>query len=276
MKNRKAQAIDRPEAPETKAQGKTSFWQDFLASLAFLSRLPVNSPPDVSLAEASRAFGVVGLFLGALTGLAFWLASAIGFGTVVAILVALAINALLTGALHEDGLGDVADGFGGGWSKARKLEIMRDSTIGAYGVLALIFSVALRVAAYTLILSVEPGLFATIAFFAAISCLSRAIIPVMMYQMPLARSDGRAAQAGKPSHDNLRQGLFIAVIAGAVFLMLAVGITGVIAGFAGVLVAYLIIAQVARRQIGGYTGDVLGALQQTAEIFSLLAILAAI
>ncbi len=276
MKNRKAQAIDHPDASEKTAQGKTSFWQDFLTSLAFLSRLPVNSPPEVSLASASRAFGVVGLFLGALTGLAFWLASAAGFGVIVAVLVALAINVLLTGALHEDGLGDVADGFGGGWTKARKLEIMRDSNIGAYGVLALVFVVALRVATYVSVLAVEPGLFATIGFFAAIACLSRAIIPVMMYQIPLARSDGRAAQAGKPPHDNLRQGLFIAVITGAVFLMLAVGITGVIASFAGVLAAYLIIAQIARRQIGGYTGDVLGALQQVAEIFALLAILAVI
>ena len=270
------QAIDQADTGEPHLTGKTSFLEDFLASLEFLSRLPVKVTKRPPLAIASRAFGAVGLVLGALTGLLFWLAISAGLSTGLAVVIALAAHILLTGGLHEDGLADVADGFGGGWTVARKLEIMRDSAVGTYGVLALIFAVGLRVTAYNFILESQSGaatgLLASVGLFAGVACISRAAMAFMMYQLPLARGDGRAAQAGSPSHDNLRQGLFISAVAGGAVLMLFGGITVALAAFAGAALAYLIVSRATRRQIGGYTGDVLGSLQQITEILALIAI----
>ena len=263
----------------------SSFGRDVITCLAFLSRLPIKSSDQpYSLAHASRAFGVSGLVLGALAGVVFQIANIAGFSSLIAVIVALALSALITGGLHEDGLADVADGFGGGWTIDRKLEIMRDSQIGTYGVLALVFSVAFRIAAYAGIIDglgngagvsgSGTSFMAAIGLFAAIGCLSRAPMAVMMYQMSLARSDGRAAQAGVPSHNNVRNGLFISVIAGSLCLLMAVPIGALIAVLASIAIAYLIIGKLAKKHIGGYTGDVLGTLQQTAEIFALLALLA--
>lgn len=273
MNNHQAQANDQAEAPGPGQQAETPFLQDFLTALAFLSRLPITTSGSFSLANASRAFGVVGLFLGALTGLVFWLAGTLGLATLPAVILALVFSTLLTGGLHEDGLADVADGFGGGWSKDRKLEIMRDSAIGTYGVLALIFSVGLRVTSYSLLLGNQQDLLLSVGLFASIACLSRASMAVLMYQLPLARNDGRAAQAGNPGHNNLRQGLLISVISSAVFLTLGFGLVAMLVCVAGAVVAYLVIKQTALSQIDGYTGDVLGSLQQITEICALIVIM---
>ena len=256
-------------------EADTSLSKDVRVALCFLSRLPVKPPQGpFNLAHASRAFGLAGLILGAISGLAFVMASLIGLGTTAAVIIALAIGTLATGGLHEDGLADVADGFGGGWDRSRKLEIMRDSQIGTYGVLALIFSVGFRIVAYAGLLGTDRGALEAVAIFAAIGCLSRAPMAMMMYQMPVARKDGRAVEAGSPSHDNLRTGLFVSAIAGGVILFFPAGVSGVAMTVAGMAFAYLVVARTAEKNIGGYTGDVLGTLQQITEIFCLIALLA--
>jgi len=273
------QGNDRAKSNDPGDGENSTFGQDVLTSLAFLSRLPIRlSTSHYSLAGASRAFGGAGLILGAIVGAVFWIASAAGLDPVIAVIVALAAGALVTGGLHEDGLADVADGFGGGWSVERKLAIMRDSQIGAYGVLALIFSVGFRIAAYAAIFATGPSglelsLIASIGLFGGIGCLSRAPLALMMYQLPLARKDGRAAEAGSPTHDNMRYGLFVSAALGFICLMFALKTVAVIAVFTFVAMAYLLMARLAKSQIGGYSGDVLGALQQTGEIFGLLAVL---
>src|SRR5579864_6859060 len=120
------------EAPIRRAPGD---WpDDLLIAAAFLTRMPIPTPAVLPgrLAQASWAFPLVGV--------------GVGLPTLAAALIAVAGTAALTGALHEDGLADTADGFGGGATPEAKLTIMRDSRNGAYGVLALIFSVALRAA----------------------------------------------------------------------------------------------------------------------------------
>lgn len=274
MNNPDTQGNDRVKTDEPTNENDSSFVHDVMTGLAFLSRLPIRpSNPHFSLARSSRAFGVTGLILGALSGAIFWFAHSAGLGTLPAVIATLAISALISGGLHEDGLADVADGFGGGWSKERKLEIMRDSQIGTYGVLALIFSVGFRITAYSTIIASENNFITIVAMFAAIGCLSRSTIALMMYQLPLARKDGRAVDAGTPSHDNLRNGLFISAVAGLLCLLIAVKTGAVIASFAGVAIAYLVMRKLTRSHIGGYSGDVLGALQQTTELFILLALL---
>ena len=239
---------------------------DLVAGAAFLTRLPVHrfaSHETGLLARSMRAFPLVGIAVGLIGWAAFALAGALGLPAASALLTVLA-TVLATGGLHEDGLADTADGFGGGDSAERKLQIMRDSRSGAFGVLALIFSIALRSAALAGIAAVGPALIAAHA-------VSRAALPVVMRRLDPARADGLGASAGQPDDAAVLWCLAIAAI-------VALGCLGILRGLlALVIVAVLLglFATLARRQIGGYTGDVLGAAQQIGEIAMLLCALTA-
>jgi adenosylcobinamide-GDP ribazoletransferase len=185
----------------------------------------------------------------------------LGLPVMPAAALALAATVLVTGALHEDGLADTADGFGGGATATRKLEIMRDSRIGTYGVLALLLSLLLRWSALVAVAPSGKIFWVLLAAHAA----SRALIPTFMAALPSARSDGLSANAGTVDVPVLR----LALLIGFVALLTS--------GFWFALVAALILAlcffglrALADRQIGGQTGDVLGALQQICEIAILL------
>jgi adenosylcobinamide-GDP ribazoletransferase len=229
-------------------------------AFAFLTRLPVrfeSAPPP--LARAAFAFPLVGLAVGAVGGLVLLGAARAGIGPLAGALLALAVQALLTGGLHEDGLADTADGFGGGATRERKLEIMRDSRIGSYGVMAVVFSIGLRVAALGWFPTPEMAAVALVAAGTA----SRGYLPLLMRMLPPARADGLGRGAGMPGPWGvaaaLVMGLAMSLAAGPPSLWL----TG--------LAAVAAVALLARRQIGGQTGDVLGAGQQVAEIAILLA-----
>jgi adenosylcobinamide-GDP ribazoletransferase len=201
--------------------------------------------------------------IGAFGAIAYWGAAWVGLNPFVAAVLAVAATLLVTGALHEDGLADTADGFGAGGSRERKLEIMRDSRSGTYGVLALILSVLLRAGAITSL--VEPALVAP-ALIAA-HAAARATLPAFMRFVPRARADGLAAGAGPPSMTNVT----IAALLGAVALVYGFGFTNMLMVVALLAVVALLMARLALRQIGGQTGDVLGALEQAGEILVLLA-----
>lgn len=247
-------------------------WREsFLAALTFLTRLPVRAgsaetPFVASLADASWAFPLVGMLIGAVGGLAYFGAIGVGLPVLAAALIAIGATVLVTGGLHEDGLADTADGFGGGTSREDKLAIMRDSRSGAYGVLALIFSVGLRVAALTQISSGGHVLGALIASHA----LARGLIPIAMRSLDPARADGLGAEAGRPEQ-------YVALWACGIGILAALVCAGIRPGFLAVIVAAAAMAAmswIAQRQIGGYTGDVLGAIEQASEIAALLAIAA--
>jgi adenosylcobinamide-GDP ribazoletransferase len=183
-----------------------------------------------------------------------------------AAVLAVAAQVLLTGGLHEDGLADVADGFGGGRSRADKLRIMRDPRLGSFGALALVLALLARIAA--LIALAGPALAG--AALVAAGAVSRAGLPAIMASLPPARDDGLAAGAGRPHP--LRAAAAAAIGALLAFALLPPGAAA--GGLIGAAGALLLIAHLARRQLGGYTGDVLGAAQQLAEIGFLLGALA--
>jgi adenosylcobinamide-GDP ribazoletransferase len=245
------------------------WWDDFIAAARFLTRLPLagfGAPRSHPLAGAMRAFALVGVLIGLAGGLAFALAAALDLPATVAALLAVAVTVAITGALHEDGLADTADGFGGAAERAGKLAIMRDSRSGAYGVLALVFSVTLRVAGLAALTPWRAGL----ALVAA-HAVSRAVMPLVMHRLEPARDDGLGAAAGQP--DNAAIGWCLAIA-----IVVAVLCLGAVAGLVGLLVAVgavAALATLARRQIGGYTGDVLGAAEQVGEIAMLLTAAAA-
>jgi adenosylcobinamide-GDP ribazoletransferase len=240
-------------------------WADDLRiATAFLTRLPVPWPADAApdaLARALRVSPAVGAAVGLAAGLVYLGAHAVGLPPTLAALLAVAAEILLTGALHEDGLADVADGFGGGRDRAAKLAILRDSRLGSYGAIALVLGLGARTSALAAIAA--PG--EAVAALVAAGALSRAVLPALLAWLPPARADGLGAGAGHPE-------LPWVATAGALALAVAVialGWRGPVAVLAASAAAWAI-GSLARRQIGGQTGDVLGAAQQVAAIAVLL------
>lgn len=243
---------------------------DFLASLAFLTRLPL--PRDMAyipLAQAMRAFPVVGAAIGAAAGVLLTTLQALGLPSLAAAGLTLAGLALLTGALHEDGLADVADGFGGGRDRARKLEIMRDSRIGTYGVVALALILVIRAACFADIAGQSWWL--VICILAAAGAFSRALVVWLMATTDPARGDGLSAGAGRPSRDILLAALLVGAVAAVVLSYVTVGLFGAAVIVLAGAVPAAVIRMLALRQIGGHTGDVCGALIVVSETAMLAA-----
>jgi len=235
--------------------------------LMLLTRLPMGGQGPPPLSEGVWALPLAGLLLGLAAAGVWGLALALGLPSLAAALLALAATMLLTGGLHEDGLADVADGFGGGRDRAEKLAIMRDSRVGSYGVLALVLAVGLKAAALAPLAATAPTGGAVIV---AAAVWSRALMGPVLALMAPARAEGLGAAAGKPAGALVLTGLLLgAAICGVVLsggggIIVAIALLGGIAGAIGV-------AMLARAQVGGYTGDVLGAVQQAAEIGVILA-----
>lgn len=237
---------------------------DIALALSFYTRLPLAAGfvvPGRSLAEAQWAAPLAGLAVALAGGLAWWVASWLGLPAMAAAALALAAIVLVTGALHEDGLADTADGFGGGASRIAKLEIMRDSHVGTYGVLSLILSLILRWSALVAIAPSGQMGWILLASHAA----SRAVIPAFMAAMPPARSDGLSAGAGTVDVPVRRLALLLGFLA-----LLPLGPWFAVVAAIVLAICFAGLRALANRQIGGHTGDVLGALQQTGEIAILL------
>jgi adenosylcobinamide-GDP ribazoletransferase len=244
---------------------RRGLFDEFAIAMAVLTRLPVGTDAQDELgaiAASGWAFPLVGAGIGGVVALAFFIAEALGCAALVAAGLAVLCGIALTGAFHEDGLADTADGFGGGRDRETKLAIMRDSRQGSFGILAIVFSVGLRAAALA---TVGDPIHAGLALLAAHTA-SRGFLPAAMHLMMPARADGLGFTAGRPSRS-------VASIAAAIGIAIALAALGparggvaLILGAAGIVLAAIL----ARRQIGGYTGDVLGAFQQIGEIVMLL------
>lgn len=220
-----------------------------------LTRLPVGwlatSAGPGRLVDAVWAFPVVGAVVGGIGGAVFWICVRLGMPPGVAAVWALASMLLVTGALHEDGLADFADGLGGGRTRERKLAIMRDSRIGTFGGLALMLSLAARGAALAAL--AQPARVAVALIVAA--ALGRGAIGVVLLTSGPARPDGLAADLRASQFGRTALGPGIAGV--LVFALLPFG--AALAAMVAALGGALAIAWIAHRQLGGYTGDVLGA-----------------
>jgi adenosylcobinamide-GDP ribazoletransferase len=244
-------------------------WLDDLkTAVAFLTRLPMPhpmGPMPANFIRAQRMFPVVGAAIGGAVGFVCLAMRMMGVPDLAAAALALGASAILTGALHEDGLADVADGFGGGRDPAAKLEIMRDSRLGTYGALILMVSFVAKLAA----LAALPDAFVVQSLIAA-HALARGVLPAMSMKLPYARKDGLAANAGRPDSGT-------AGIAGALAFVIALLSLPWSTALGAALVAAACaigMALLAQRQIGGQTGDVLGGAEQVGET-AILVLLAA-
>jgi adenosylcobinamide-GDP ribazoletransferase len=217
-------------------------------------------------ARAAWAYPLAGMVIGGLAALAGVLAQGLGLPLPLVALVTLGVLVICTGALHEDGLADTADGLWGGWTRERRLEIMKDSHIGTYGVIALVLSLGARWAALWLLFGDGPATAA--AAIVASAALSRGVMPCVMAVLPHARATGLSHSQGRP-----------APATAAVGIGIAFGLTLLLAGASGLwaaiwaLIAAAAISRIAQVRVGGQTGDILGATQQVVEIAVLFSIL---
>ncbi|NVO24849.1 adenosylcobinamide-GDP ribazoletransferase [Donghicola mangrovi] len=240
-------------------------WQDLPAAMGLMSRIPVRVDPEhaaLRSARATWAYPVAGALIGALAGVVALGISAIGLPPLVQAIAALTTSVILTGAMHEDGLADSADGLWGGWTPERRLEIMKDSRTGAYGVIAIALSLLWRVTLLSLVLeSAHP-----VVVLAGLGALSRSAMSPLMAFLPQARKNGLSSSVGSPTKPT-------ALTSAATGLAIALPLLGPIPCLAAAAIAALW-ATIALRKIGGQTGDILGASQQLTEIAALIALAA--
>lgn len=245
--------------------------------LRFYTRLPVPALPWEADPHAlpdftrmTRMLPIAGLVVGCVGAAAFALPFLLGLGSFIAAAIAIATLTLATGAFHEDGLADTFDAFGGGSSRERKLEIMKDSRIGTFGGCALMLSLILRIALIAA-LGDALGLLATMAAIIAIAALSRTFALLPLTLLEPARPDGASAAVGRPSWATFAIACVIAVAAslaigwpaGHSLVAIALSITLAFA-------ACWVMTRWSKASIGGQTGDVAGAAQQLAEIAALI------
>ena len=250
-------------------------WTDDLkAATRFLTRIPIGDGGGAfELNRALRAFPVIGAIIGLAAAIVLWLATALNLPTGLAAFITILALIALTGALHEDGLADTADGLWGGASLDAKLAIMHDSRIGTFGVLALIGSVVLRGEALAT-LAIFDLAAATGALVAA-AVLSRHSMVALLRTSEAARNDGVAAAVGRPSADTVRTSLIVSLVVAVPFLWLSGGIAGIVIGLGLAALVHWGVKSLAVSQLGGHTGDVCGALQQVTETAILLGLAAA-
>nr|WP_174826025.1 adenosylcobinamide-GDP ribazoletransferase [Ruegeria arenilitoris] len=245
-----------------------SAW-DIPLSLVLLTRLPVPRLPErvfARQADSAWAFPVVGLVVGLLACAVGWVSMALGLPAMVAAVLVTATLVISTGAMHEDGLADTADGLWGGFTRERRLEIMKDSHIGAYGVLTLIFTQLMRVALIAALLT--AGAFGG---FLAACIVSRAFMPVVMNTLPNARNSGLSHSVGGPRFGTVATGFALALACAALLMGGAATLPVLIAAL-----VVAVLAKIAKTKIGGQTGDILGATQQLAELAFLATTVAAL
>jgi adenosylcobinamide-GDP ribazoletransferase len=240
-----------------------------LCAAQFLTRLPTPAlrafEPDW-ISRSARYFPLIGLLVGSICAAVFWGSSQLWQGWLPALL-AIAVGVLVTGAFHEDGLADTADGLGGGTTRERRLEIMKDSRIGTYGALALGLTLALKAAALAT-LSPLAGACALIASHAAARGASVLAMRSLAYVGALEAAKWKPA----PAHLTLGEVICALIIAGAPLALAPGWAVGL--GVGAVLA--LVTALTARRLLGGYTGDVLGAIEQIFELGFMLGVAASV
>lgn len=235
---------------------------NFLLVITFFSRIPLPASlgrqisDDSKLTDAAAYFPLAGLVI-ALIPAFVWLLSTLALPPIVAAAIALLSGIIVTGALHEDGLADCADGIGATADREKSLEIMRDSRIGTYGAIALVASFSLR----WISLSTFDVLEGILALLIAHSA-SRAAMVIAMRFSSYARKDG----LGKLASGELSDSTFMISLAiPCIVAIVAAWTAGLMAVAVGLLMAWLLLKFLEHR-LGGYTGDGLGAMQQICEI----------
>lgn len=250
-----------------------SLFDDFRICLIFFTRLPVRWRGDLPrerITAAFRAAPLSGLVIGFIAWAGYAAGSLVGLDPYAAGFIAVGAHLIATGAFHEDGWSDTFDGLGGGTDKASKLEIMRDSRLGTYGAAALVVALVLKA---LLIAEISAYVDTLVALMAA-AVLAKTAVVVVMRATPAASEDGQSAAAGRPAAGDVAFALGVGAALTLVLAAVSGPVKALVVAPAAVLAAAAAAAAVAttaRRQLGGQTGDVLGACAVAAELAALAA-----
>ena len=246
----------------------------FLTAVMFYTRIPCPAWVDHSedyLNKATIYFPVIGWIAG-ITGAVFYWGGTFAFNIEISITVSMVAGILLTGAFHEDGFADVCDGFGGGWTKEKILEIMKDSRVGAYGAMGLVLMLGLKFLLLVTVLQKCASFLHVALLLMTVHALSRFAAVVMIYTHTYAREneDGKAKPVAKKlAASELAVAFLFAVLPLAGLAWLTQNpLYALVFVPLGLVKWYL--GRYFQRWIGGYTGDCLGATQQVAEIAAYL------
>jgi adenosylcobinamide-GDP ribazoletransferase len=247
-----------------------------LLALSFFTRVPVNLPDVVKpemLHKASRYFAVIGLFIGVVTALLLIFMSSL-LPISLAILISMACGLLLTGAFHEDGWADVWDGFGGGWTVEQKLNIMKDSRLGTSGAAGLFFILMIKYQSLVLLSthSTHPVLALSLALVLA-HTLSRAVSTSLIFSMSYVSEDAQSKVKPLVQHLSLN-GLLILLFTSAVVMFFILPVLHCLVMIVCLWIIRFLLIIWFNRQLGGFTGDCLGAAQQFLEVAIYIILLA--
>jgi len=244
----------------------------FYLALSFFTRLPIPKNVHYSaelLNKANRYFSLVGLLLASILAVCYWLCSQ-ALPIHVSVLITMAISLLLTGAFHEDGLADMADGIGGAFDIEKRLTIMKDSRIGTYGSAVLMLALALK---FSLLFSLaEQGVYILISALFLGASLSRALAASLISCLPYV-SEQSSSKSKPLAQSQSRQELFIVTIIGALPLLLF-SLPVILSCALSLLLFRQLFSRWLMAKIGGFTGDCLGAAQQISELLIYLILVA--
>ena len=243
---------------------------DAAAAVALLTILPMplRWQEGAAWPRAMRALPIVGLLAGLVTGSVLWLSLLVGAPAGVAALVAMMAGVVLTGALHEDGLADMADAMGGR-TRQRRLEILRDVHAGTFAILALLFTLAMQAAALTTLM--HAGASRAVAALLAAHVLSRMAMVILAHRLPPAREDGMGHSVARPGIGVTGLAGIIAALAAFPPLMFSFGpAVALMVMFVAIVVAEGSMEWLARKYFDGQTGDILGATEVVSRTTTLL------
>lgn len=254
---------------------KQSLWQQcqqqyylLLLALSFFTRVPVRLPEVVKpemLHQASRYFALIGVFIGGVTALIF-ISLASFLPLPLAILLSMACSLLLTGAFHEDGWADVWDGFGGGWTVEQKLNIMKDSRLGTYGAAGLFFILMVKYQSLVSLSGYNENPVLALSFALVLAhTLSRAVSTSLIFTMVYVSEDAQSKVKPLAQHLSLK-GLIILLMTGAVVLFTFLPLLHAVVMIVCLWMIRILLILWFNRQLGGFTGDCLGAAQQILEV----------
>ena len=240
-------------------------WRYFLTAVIFFTRIPISFKAfnEADLNKATRFFPLVGILVGSIGALVFWLCNIL-LPLEISVLISMVATILLTGAFHEDGLTDAVDGLGGGWTKEQVLAIMVDSRIGSYGATGLVLVLLIKYQA----LSYQTAAFIPASIIAG-HALSRLCAVLVMHTQSYVKAEGKA----KPLATELD---FTELITATFFGLLPLAFLEMryLAALVPVAIVWLWFSAKIKSRIGGYTGDCLGAMQQLTEVAFYVGLLA--
>lgn len=235
-------------------------WQIFLLSLSIFTRIPVSAEVPYSEERKNESYkycGLVGLVTGILTAMVYAIAAHL-WPADVAIVLSMIFSVYITGAFHEDGFADTCDGFGGGFTPERKLEIMKDSRVGAYGLIGMVLILMLK---FTILTSITEV--ATALIVAHVLSRSLAVSYIFTHGYVRQTEESKLKVAKSPSSSS--DFAYLTMIALLTLVIFTSAKTSVLL-ILGLLVLRWLCSRWMMRQVGGYTGDALGAVQQISEV----------